>query len=96
MNITMKKYVLIVVFIGSQLLFVLLHIDKQNRFIAYTYRRQEMERVLQQKEQELHVAERVFFEQTDLARIKEYAQNELHMQNAKINQFRSIETITIL
>lgn len=71
-------------------MFILLHIQKQNKFIHYTYERQRMEQALQDAQQHMHATERELCELTNLANIKEYAQTHLMMDNAKLKQINQL------
>ena len=86
----MKKLTLIIIFIGSHIIFIFLQIHKHSLFIKNSYQRQKNETVqesLLQKKQELLHNLHVLKEQS---RVKQFAHENLDMDTVTLRQLKKI------
>lgn len=85
-----KKSLFISCFIGVHILFVLLVIHKQNKFIEFSYEKQRKEKMIAQLRELKKKLERERYILTSYERVKSFAQKELGMEPMSIKQFRNI------
>lgn len=85
----MKKKTFIALFVSTHLVFILLVIFKQNKFISLTYQKQRKETLKESLiERKKELTQKVYAH--NHAQVKQYARKRLHMEPLSINQVRKI------
>lgn len=86
----MKRIVNFVSIIGIHFLMLLLHIHVHTQWIEASFLKQKNERTLEQLriEQQKYLTQ--LYALQDHTRIKEYAQNHLHMKPVRLNQIKRL------
>ena len=88
----MKKSAFLALFIATNLSFVLLHLHKQSQFIHLSYTKQKIEHetcILTKQKQELTHQLYTLYDRT---RVLNFAKKELNMIQARVGQFKKINT----
>lgn len=86
----MKRPFFISCFIGAHILFVLLVIHKQNKFIEFSYEKQRKEKMVAQLRELKKKLERERYALTSHERVKTFAHKELGMEPMSIKQLRTL------
>jgi len=88
----MKRSSFIILFLITNITFIIAHIDKSNRFIETYYKKQRHEKEKKQLEKKLQDHMQQLQEMKRLSNIKKFAQKSLRMENVDLNRVKKITT----
>lgn len=92
----MKKTTFAAIFFSTHVLFIVLIIHKQNRFISLSYEKQKKERKLEELHEKKTLLTQQYHALANPSLVKEFAKNQLHMDSIALSQVKKINHDTRL
>lgn len=90
MTLTKKYWRCFALFIGIQVLVIYSIIRRENNYVTHLYKLQKLEQMQAQLSGEYGVLQNELQKNKNLASLKEYAQESLHLQQLPLTAFRHL------
>lgn len=86
----MKKRTFLVIFVTTNIVFIVLHIHKNTLIIKASYQKQRLEKEKAKLEAQKDTLNQQIHQLQNPSHIKKYAQEKLHMQKVKLHQIKKL------